>query len=348
VRSRARARARRRRSRQLASHRAEPPLTDFPPPPPSLYPPYAASPYASYPGYYPPPPPPAKAEGLPPWLWVAVGVALAGLGGKLLEGAKSKQADVQAAMMQQMMKSMMGGAGAPPGFPPGFTPPRPPPPPPPAAARGATVDTTATAVPPKPAQPPPPPPAAAAAAPAAAAAAEAAKPPPSASYFRDADEVVPPATPGGAGAQAPPPPMPGGAPPGMTVDVLEGMMRDPNMQKLIYPYLPEGMRNPSTFEWMLKNPATRQQLETMLANSGGSFPGMPGSGAFPNLDMNSPEMKQQFDAMGMKPEDVISKIMSEPDMAAAMTNPRVQAAIMEYAPRARARARARTRCVEWR
>ena len=92
-------------------------------------------------------------------------------------------------------------------------------------------------------------------------------------------------------------------------------MRDPSMQKLIYPYLPEGMRNPQTFEWMLKNPATRQQLETMLANSGGSFPGMPGAGAFPNLDMNSPEMKQQFDQMGMKPEEVISKIMAEPDSA---------------------------------
>lgn len=57
---------------------------------------------------------------------------------------------------------------------------------------------------------------------------------------------------GAGGGEAP-------AAPGMSVDALENMMRDPSMQKLIYPYLPEGMRNPQTFEWMLKNPATRQQ-----------------------------------------------------------------------------------------
>ena len=114
---------------------------------------------------------------------------------------------------------------------------------------------------------------------------------------------------------------------GMTVDVLEQMMKDPNMQKMIYPYLPEGMRNPQTFEWMLQNPATRAQLESMLASGAGMAPGV--SDMLKGFDMNSPEVKAQFDQMGMKPEDVISKIMSNPEMTAAFQNPRVQAAIMD-------------------
>ena len=113
---------------------------------------------------------------------------------------------------------------------------------------------------------------------------------------------------------------------------MEAMMRDPSMQKLIYPYLPEGMRNPQTFEWMLKNPATRSQLEGLLKQNGG-FPGMAAGGpmadAMKNFDMNAPEVKQQFEAMGMKPEEVVSKIMASPDMTAAFQNPRIQAAIMD-------------------
>jgi hypothetical protein len=130
---------------------------DVPPPPPGmpLYPPpgYSSTPYAGAYPYYPPPPPPPKAasgSGFPPWVWVALGVVLAGLGGKLLEGAKSKQADLQQAMMQQMLKSMMGaggpGGGAVPPFPGAPPSPYPPRPQAGAASKGATVDTTATAV----------------------------------------------------------------------------------------------------------------------------------------------------------------------------------------------------------
>ncbi len=125
---------------------------------------------------------------------------------------------------------------------------------------------------------------------------------------------------------------PGGGPaPGMSVDMLETMMKDPNMQKMIYPYLPEGMRNPATFEWMLSNPATRAQLENMLANGAPGMPGMaPGvSDMLKQFDMNAPEVQEQFAAMGMKPEDVVSKIMGNPEMTAAFQNPRVQAAIMD-------------------
>lgn len=48
-----------------------------------------------------------------------------------------------------------------------------------------------------------------------------------------------------------------------------------------------------------------------------------------NFDLNSPEVKQQFNQIGLTPEEVISKIMENPDVAMAFQNPRVQAALME-------------------
>eukprot|EP00951_Prasinocladus_malaysianus_P009853 scaffold71918_cov40-Prasinocladus_malaysianus.AAC.1 len=64
---------------------------------------------------------------------------------------------------------------------------------------------------------------------------------------------------------------------GSTIDMLEQMMRvaavrqqlctyalDPEMQKSLYPYLPEPMRNPETMEWMLSQPEYRAQMEQML------------------------------------------------------------------------------------
>ncbi|ESQ41653.1 hypothetical protein EUTSA_v10013528mg [Eutrema salsugineum] len=118
--------------------------------------------------------------------------------------------------------------------------------------------------------------------------------------------------------------------PGLSVEALEKMMEDPTVQKMVYPHLPEEMRNPETFKWMLKNPHYRQQLQDMLNN-------MSGSGEWDkrmmdtlkNFDLNSPEVKQQFDQIGLTPEEVISKIMENPDVAMAFQNPRVQAALME-------------------
>jgi hypothetical protein len=45
------------------------------------------------------------------------------------------------------------------------------------------------------------------------------------------------------------------------------MLRDPNMQKMLYPYLPEPMRNPQSIEWMLNNPEVRKQMEGVFAQS---------------------------------------------------------------------------------
>ncbi len=47
--------------------------------------------------------------------------------------------------------------------------------------------------------------------------------------------------------------------------MLERMMTDENLQKMLYPYLPEPMRNPETFKWMLSNPEYRAQLEQMMS-----------------------------------------------------------------------------------
>ncbi|XP_004500418.1 protein TIC 40, chloroplastic [Cicer arietinum] len=116
----------------------------------------------------------------------------------------------------------------------------------------------------------------------------------------------------------------------LSVEALEKMMEDPTVQKMVYPYLPEEMRNPSTFKWMLQNPQYRQQLEEMLNNMGGSTEwDSRMMDTLKNFDLNSPDVKQQFDQIGLSPEEVISKIMANPEVAMAFQNPRVQAAIMD-------------------
>ena len=54
--------------------------------------------------------------------------------------------------------------------------------------------------------------------------------------------------------------------------MMETMLRNPEMQKMLYPYLPEPMRNPSSIEWMLSNPEVKKQMATMFeqqASQGG-------------------------------------------------------------------------------
>ncbi|XP_020681903.1 protein TIC 40, chloroplastic isoform X1 [Dendrobium catenatum] len=81
----------------------------------------------------------------------------------------------------------------------------------------------------------------------------------------------------------------------LSVEALEKMMEDPNVQKLVYPYLPEEMRNPTTFKWMLQNPQYRQQLQDMLTNMGGSNEwDNRMMDTLKNFDLSSPEVKQQF------------------------------------------------------
>eukprot|EP00246_Nothoceros_aenigmaticus_P006292 TRINITY_DN190_c0_g3_i1.p1 TRINITY_DN190_c0_g3~~TRINITY_DN190_c0_g3_i1.p1 ORF type:complete len:217 (-),score=48.00 TRINITY_DN190_c0_g3_i1:278-928(-) len=115
-----------------------------------------------------------------------------------------------------------------------------------------------------------------------------------------------------------------------TVDALERMMEDPAVQKMVYPYLPEEMRNPATFKWMMQNPQYREQLQDMLNNLGGDGAwDNKMSDMLKNFDLNSSEVKQQFEQIGLTPQQVVSKIMGNPDVALAFQNPRVQAAIMD-------------------
>lgn len=116
----------------------------------------------------------------------------------------------------------------------------------------------------------------------------------------------------------------------LSVDALEKTMEDPTVQQMVYPYLPEEIRNPSTFKWMMQNPEYRQQLEAMPNNMGGGTEwDSRMMDTLKNFDLNSPDVKQQFDQIGLSPQEVISKIIANPDVAMAFQNPRVQAAIMD-------------------
>ncbi|KAI3802477.1 hypothetical protein L1987_30609 [Smallanthus sonchifolius] len=117
--------------------------------------------------------------------------------------------------------------------------------------------------------------------------------------------------------------------PVMSLDALMKRMEDPDLQKMLYPYLPEEMRNPTSFKWILQNPQYRQQLQEMLNSMGGS-PEWDNCMDSLNFDITSPEAKERLDQIGITPEELISKVMANPDLAMSIQNPRVQAAIMDY------------------
>ncbi|KAL6650574.1 hypothetical protein ACP70R_009499 [Stipagrostis hirtigluma subsp. patula] len=119
--------------------------------------------------------------------------------------------------------------------------------------------------------------------------------------------------------------------PMLSIETIEKMMEDPAVQKMVYPYLPEEMRNPDSFKWMLQNPMYRQQLQDMLNNMGGSPDQWDNRMVdhLKNFDLSSPEVRQQFAQVGMTPEEVVSKIMANPEVAVAFQNPKIQTAIMD-------------------
>lgn len=167
--------------------------------------------------------------------------------------------------------------------------------------------------------------------------------------------------------------------------MMEKMLRDPNMQKMLYPYLPEPMRNPQSIEWMLNNPEVRKQMEGVFAQSVSARGGggrrrtsrrnsrarrvfaltrgtlssvtlagsraadcaharraawspavLQGMGMSPEMmsmmsqmDFSQEKVQQQFSELGLKPEDVIQKVLATPDLAAGFSNPKVQQAIFD-------------------
>jgi len=129
---------------------------------------------------------------------------------------------------------------------------------------------------------------------------------------------------GGAGT----PPPPGGEGAESAGSMLD-MLKNPEMQKMLYPYLPEPMRNPETFEWMLNSPEYRAQLEGMLTQQMGGDAPPAVQELIKDADMSPDKMKDQFDALGMTPEEFVGKVMSDPELASSMTKPSVMAAIAE-------------------
>ncbi|VAH48003.1 unnamed protein product [Triticum turgidum subsp. durum] len=110
--------------------------------------------------------------------------------------------------------------------------------------------------------------------------------------------------------------------PMLSIDTIEKMMEDPAVQKMVYPYLPEEMRNPDSFKSMLQNPI----------NNMGASPGQWDNRMvdhLKNFDLSSPEVRQQFAQVGMTPEEVVAKIMANPEVAVAFQNPKIQTAIMD-------------------
>lgn len=116
--------------------------------------------------------------------------------------------------------------------------------------------------------------------------------------------------------------------PAQMTAMMEKMLRDPNMQKMLYPYLPEPMRNPESIEWMLNNPEVRKQMEQVFAQSGmGMSPEM--MSMMSQMDFSQEKVQAQFSELGLKPEDVIQKVLATPDLAAGFSNPKVQQAIFD-------------------
>ncbi|KAJ4826706.1 hypothetical protein Tsubulata_023395 [Turnera subulata] len=117
--------------------------------------------------------------------------------------------------------------------------------------------------------------------------------------------------------------------PVISMEALEKMVEDPAVQKMLYPYFPEEMRNPESIKCANLEALflVKCLLLKKMGGSGGWNDQMMDS--LKNFDLNSPEVKQQFDQIGLTPEEVISKIMANPDIAMAFQNPRVQQAIME-------------------
>ncbi|GMH43206.1 hypothetical protein BSKO_11128 [Bryopsis sp. KO-2023] len=309
------------------------------------------------------PPPVVKADaGLPPWVWVMVGILLANVFNKVLDFVRRPKQVMSEMMMKQManaMNSQMGGAPGAGGAPPnpfGF------PPPPAAGAQPPAFDTWASPAAAPPPPPPPTPPPAQPAAPKAASTAPASKststpsggasngsgsgfgggfdpagisgaasangaataePQTSSSFFEDVESGN--SAQGGSGAAS------AGAatPDDSMVDSFFEAMKDPTMRESLYQYLPEGMRNPETMEMVMNNPMVRDQFKKMMAEKGG-LEGMQaaaaGAAGFPQADG---EINKQLESMNIDPQVLVQKLMAEPDLWSLLQKPTVMNAVMD-------------------
>ncbi|CAI7804692.1 unnamed protein product [Closterium sp. NIES-53] len=114
----------------------------------------------------------------------------------------------------------------------------------------------------------------------------------------------------------------GGAKGKMTVEALEKMLEDPMVQKMVFPYLPEEMRDPATFKCKHLQPHLLSFIPPLPSVS-------PSPALTPPLLLSLSRPIPRLPQLGMSPEDVVGKIMSNPKLAAAFQNPRLQAAILD-------------------
>jgi len=114
----------------------------------------------------------------------------------------------------------------------------------------------------------------------------------------------------------------------MVAEMMDRVLTDPEAQKMLYPHLPEHMRSPETFKWMLENPEMKAQIQQMLEQQmGQADPAV--AEAVGGFDLSSPEVQAQFEALGMKPEELMQKMWSDPELMQGLMNPKVQAAIAD-------------------
>lgn len=117
----------------------------------------------------------------------------------------------------------------------------------------------------------------------------------------------------------------------VTIEQLEQMLETPAIQNLVLQYVPEYMRNPDTIKWLLKNPEIRQKIEEQLGQLSEGEYGNQMADMLKQFDLTNPELTKQFETMGVTPEQAVQTIMSDPEVASAFQNPKIQMAILECA-----------------
>jgi len=285
--------------------------------------------YVPKPPEFPVSPPqyvPQPAAGLPPWVWITVGILLAAVFNKVMNFVSRPQEAVSEMMMKQMMAQMAGVkpganpfAGMPtsgmptPGMPTsGGTVPGMPPmsgmpttgvnSPPPA------VDVAAQTPPPPPPQDQTMPP------PASNPSANGTKTPlaPSAPFFQDISPSVKEDGPPGVEED-----------PDEAVDFMFEMLKNPQMRESLYQFLPENMRNPEMLESVMASPMVREQFKSMMT------PEMLQQVKGFRGQMDDPQMKSQLESMNVSPDILMQKLMNEPELCAMLQKPNIMNAVLD-------------------
>ena len=112
------------------------------------------------------------------------------------------------------------------------------------------------------------------------------------------------------------------------LEYMQNMLRNPQMQGEMMLPVPAGDdAQPRDFRDAPEQPHVQGPAQGYHeADEGWRRRLLPGEGM---PDMNSPEVQEQFAAMGMTPQDAIQKLMGDPELAMAFQNPKIQQAVMD-------------------